>query len=350
MKKLLIITSLATLFVFEAKAGNPDRVGSAGASHLLINPWARSAGLANSAMASVNGVEACFLNVAGLAFTKKTDLVFSSSNYLAGTGIKLNAVGFGQKIGESGALGLTVVNMNFGDLAITETDLPEGGIGTFSPSYTNIGISYAKGFSNSIYGGLTMRLISEAIYNVRAQGVSFDAGIRYVTGEKENVRFGITLRNVGPPMRYRGDGLSTTATISTGSSGSTSLTMDQRSEKYELPSLVNVGFAYDHAFTETLKLTGNAQFTSNSFSRDQMGLGLDLAFRERFILRGGYMWDVGTTSEGNDGRTSVFTGPTGGVTVQVPAGTKGSVIGLDYSYRVTNPFAGVHSLGVHITL
>lgn len=350
MKKLLIITSLATLFALESKAGNPDRVGSAGASHLLINPWARSAGLANSAMASVNGVEACFLNVAGLAFTKRTDLVFSSSNYLAGTGIKLNAVGLGQKVGESGALGLTVVNMNFGDLAITETDLPEGGIGTFSPRYTNIGISYAKGFSNSIYGGITMKVISEAIYNVRAQGVAFDAGIRYVTGEKDNVRFGITLRNVGPPMRYKGDGLSTTATISTGSAGSTTLTMDQRSEKYELPSLVNVGFAYDHDFTETLKLTGNAQFTSNSFSRDQMGLGLDLAFRERFILRGGYMWDVGTTSEGNDGRTSVFTGPTAGLTVQVPAGTKGSVIGLDYSYRVTNPFAGVHSMGVHITL
>lgn len=350
MKKLLMIISIATLFVAETRGGNPDRVGSAGASHLLVNPWARSAGLANSAMASVNGVEACFLNVAGLAFTKKTDLVFSSSNYLAGTGIKLNAVGFGQKVGESGAIGLTVTNMNFGDLAITETDLPEGGIGTFSPNYTNIGLSYAKGFSNSIFGGLTMRLISESIYNVRAQGVAFDAGIRYVTGEKENVRFGIALRNVGPPMRYRGDGLSTTATISTGSAGTTSLTMDQRSEKYELPSMVNVGFAYDHYFSETLKLTGNAQFTSNSFSRDQMGLGLDLAFRERFILRGGYMWDVGTTSEGSTGRTSVFTGPTGGLTVQIPAGSKGSMIGLDYSYRVTNPFAGVHSMGLHITL
>ena len=100
----------------------------------------------------------------------------------------MNAFGFGQRVGESGVLGLSVTSMNFGDLEITEEDLPEGGIGSFSPTYTNIGMSYAKAFSNSIYGGITVRLISEAIYNVRSQGVSFDAGIRYVTGENDNVR------------------------------------------------------------------------------------------------------------------------------------------------------------------
>lgn len=346
MKKLLVIV-VSTLSALAVNAGNPDRAGSAGAGHLLINPWARSAGLGGSAMASVKGAEACFLNVAGLAFTPKTDLVFTNSQYLVGSGIRINSFGLGQKIGESSVLGLSVMNMNFGDIPITETNLPEGGIGTFSPNYTNIGLSYAKAFSNSIYGGLTVRLVSEAIYNVKAQGVSFDAGIRYVTGEKDNVRFGISLRNVGPPMRYRGDGLSVTATIPNGSQ-ITSLTMDQRSEKYELPSMVNVGFAYDFIFSEKSKLTANAQFTSNSFSRDQFGVGAEFSFRERFILRGGYQYETGIGSE--DDSKTVFTGPTGGFTVQIPAGKNGSIIGLDYSYRVTNPFAGVHSIGAHITL
>ena len=348
MKKLLILASAILITGVSAFAGNPDRAGSAGAGHLLINPWARSAGLANSGMASVNGAEAAFLNVAGLAFVRKTDLIFSNNQYLVGTGIKINAVGFAQKVGESGALGISVTNMNFGDIAITETDLPEGGIGTFSPNYTNIGLSYAKGFSNSIYGGLTVRLVSEAIYNVRSQGVSFDAGIRYITGEKDNVRFGITLRNVGPPMRYRGDGLSITASIPTSSSGSSSLTLDQRSEKYELPSLVNVGFAYDFLFTEKTKLTANLQYTSNSFTNDQIGLGAEFGFKNQFILRAGYQFEKGVTSE--EDRTTVFTGPTAGLTVQIPAGENQTMIGLDYSYRVTNPFSGVHSLGFHILL
>jgi hypothetical protein len=329
-------------------AGNPDRAGSAGASQLLINPWARNSALANSAMASVNGVEATFLNVAGLAFTRKTDITFSNNQYLVGTGIQINALGLGQRVGENGVLGLTVSNMRFGDIMITETDLPEGGIGNFSPTFTNIGLSYAKGFSNSIYAGLTARLVTEAIYNVKAQGVAFDAGIRYVTGEKDNVRFGITLRNVGPPMRYRGDGLSIDGTISTGSGNTSSLNVDMRSEKFELPSMVNVGFAYDFNFSEKSKLTANLQFTSNSFTRDQFAFGAEYSFNNRFILRGGYQYEANITSD--DERTTAFTGPAGGFTVQIPAGKGGSLLGIDYSYRVTNPFAGVHSIGLHIDI
>ncbi|MEN9334296.1 MAG: hypothetical protein RLY35_1476 [Bacteroidota bacterium] len=344
MKKNIATLIIAASTVLTAVAGNPDRAGSAGAGHLLVNPWARSAGLGYSAMASINGIEASFNNVAGLAFVNKTELLFSSSNYLVGTGIKINAFGFGQKVGESGVLGLSVTNMNFGDLEITEENLPEGGIGSFSPTYTNIGMSYAKAFSNSIYGGLTVRLISEAIYNVRSQGVSFDAGIRYVTGENDNVRFGISLRNVGPPMRYKGDGMTITATIPT---NGTSLTVEQRSEKYELPSLVNVGFAYDFIFSENAKLTSNFQYTSNSFTKDQWGVGGEFNLKDRFIYRMGYQWENGLKSA--EDRTTVFTGPTAGLTVQMPM-NNGGFIGLDYSYRTTNPFNGVHSMGLHLTL
>lgn len=347
MKKLSILVITAFAMSTAVFGGNPDRAGSSGAGHLLINPWARSAGLGGSAMASVTGVEACFLNVAGLAFTPKTDLVFTNNQYLVGSGIKINSFGLGQKLGESSVIGITVMNMNFGDIPITEVDLPEGGIGTFSPNFTNIGLSYAKAFSESIYGGITVRMISESIYNVRSQGVSFDAGIRYVTGEDDKVRFGIALRNVGPPMAYKGDGLTMTAIIPDGPR-QTSITMLQRSEKYELPSMVNVGFAYDFIFSENLKLTGDLQFTSNSFSRDQFGLGAELNFRDNFILRGGYQYETNIGSKENS--TTVFTGPAAGFTVQVPTGKTGTVIGLDYSYRTTHPFAGVHSIGAHITL
>jgi len=240
-------------------------------------------------------------------------------------------------------LGLSVTNMNFGDIGITEEALPEGGIGSFSPNYTNIGVSYAKAFSNSIYGGLTVRLISEAIYNVRSQGVSFDAGIRYVTGEDDNIRFGISLRNVGPPMRYKGDGLSITATIPTNGA---SLTVEQRSEKYELPSLVNVGFAYDFIISDEMKITSNMQYTSNSFTKDQWGVGGEFNLKDKFIYRMGYQWENGLKSAD---RTTVFTGPTAGLTVQLPM-NNGSIIGVDYSYRTSNPFNGVHSLGLHLTL
>ena len=87
------------------------RAGSAGASELLINPFARSSGWAGANVAGVEGLEGQYSNVAGLAFTEKTELIFSQTSWLQ-YGNKLfdsdNSVstistfGFSQKMGESG--------------------------------------------------------------------------------------------------------------------------------------------------------------------------------------------------------------------------------------------------------
>jgi len=345
MKKYLSILLISSLGLGSAFAGNPDRAGSAGASQLLINPWAASNGLAGANMASTLGLESTFLNVAGLAFIGKTELITANSIYLGGTGIRLNSVGFGTRIGSSAVLGLTVTSMSFGDIPITTEDLPEGGIGTFSPAFSNIGISLAKEFSNSIYAGFTLRIISESISNAKASGVAFDAGIRYITGDDDRMRFGIALRNVGAPMRYAGDGLTTTGTPQ---GSDQSMTVLMRSERYELPSLLNIGLAYDVVKNDNMVIEMNGQFTSNSFTKDQFGFATEARFGDNIALRAGYLYEAGVGTE--DDRTTVYTGPTAGLSLQVPAGSSGSVIAVDYSYRTTNPFNGTHTIGLKITI
>jgi hypothetical protein len=345
MKKQLSIILIATLGLGSVWAGNPDRAGSAGASQLLINPWAASNGLVGANMASIQGLESVFTNVAGLCFIGKNELITANSQYLSGTGISLNSVGFATRVGDSGVLGITVTSMQFGDIPIMTEDLPEGGIGTFSPSFSNIGVSYSKEFSNSIFAGITLRIIGESISNVKSSGVAFDAGIRYVTGEDDKMRFGISLRNVGPPMRYAGDGLTVTATPQGSSS---SLTVLQRSERYELPSLVNIGIAYDVLRSENMVIELNGMFTSNSFTKDQFGFGAETRIGNNFVIRAGYLWEQGLFSD--DNVTTAYTGPAGGLTLKVPAGSNGSVIGLDYSYRTTNPFNGTHTVGLKIAI
>ena len=61
-------------------------------------------------------------------------------------------------------MGMGVMSMNFGDIEITTVDMPDGGIGTFSPRFMNIGVSYAHIFSNSIQGGATIRMILSLIH------------------------------------------------------------------------------------------------------------------------------------------------------------------------------------------
>jgi len=253
-----------------------------------------------------------------------------------------------QRVGDVSVIGLSFTSMNFGDIMITTTDLPEGGVGSFSPRYYNLGFSYAREFSNSIYGGLTVRAISEQISNAKASGIAFDAGIRYVTGEKDNIKFGITLKNVGPPMTFEGDGFSVTTVIqNTGMSTTT----EQRSSSFELPSLVSIGFSYDFLFSETSKLTAAGAYSSNSFAKDNYRFGVEYSFvakKATFIARGGYVHEKGLF--GADTRTSALTGPTGGISIDMNAGEKGTQIGFDYTYRASNPFNGVHSIGLRINL
>src|SRR5687767_3579821 len=152
LKYLALSTSVLLAPVMEA--GNPERMGQAGATQLLINPYARNAGMVGSNSAKVHGLEAQFLNIAGTAFTRKTEVLFNRSNWLQGTGIYINAFGITQGIGETGTIGLGVVAINAGKIEITTEEQPEGGLGTFNPTFYNISFSYAKMFSDNIYGGV----------------------------------------------------------------------------------------------------------------------------------------------------------------------------------------------------
>jgi len=346
--KLLIATFLGYSISFNnVNAGNEDRVGQAGATELLINPFARSSGWAGANTSFVRGTEALFLNVAGSAFTKKTEFVFANSGWLGGSGINMNAFGFTQAVGKdkTGTIGMSLMSMNFGDIMRTTVDAPEGGLGFFTPSFVNIGLSYAKEFSNSIYGGIVFRTVSQSIADINALGICFDAGVQYVTGAKENLRFGISIRNIGPKMRFNGDGLSFKGEIpETGAS----LTVQQRSEAFELPSLLNIGVSYAFDLAEQHQLVAAGNFMSNSFSKDNFQFGVEYAFKKMFMIRTGYNYEAGI---GNlIDRTTALTGPTAGFTFEAPVSKGGSTFGLDYSFRAANPFGGVHTIGARINL
>lgn len=343
---VMILTGLCVLPIKNLNAGNEDRVGECGSQELLINPWARSSGWGGAGVACSRGIEAMYTNIAGLAFTPRTEIVFANTMWLKGSGVNINTFGLSQKVGETGVLGVSIMAMSFGDIDITTVDLPEGGSGTFTPSLMNINVSYSRMFSNSIYGGINIKVISQKISNLSAQGFAIDAGIQYITGEKENIMFGIALKNVGSKLKFKGDGLSISGNVL---GGSTQLTVEQRSAEYELPTTLNIGVAYDFIINDQHRITLAGTFISNSFGKDQYIVGLEYKMMNYLYLRGGYAMEKGTFKKAE--RSNALTGPHAGITVQVPVNKKkGSTIGLDYSYRATDPFQGVHSIGARINL
>lgn len=369
MKRLAVSLSIYGLLIcllpFNMFAGNEQRAGQAGASQLLLNPWARSSGLGNSNVASVNGLESVQINVAGTAFTNQTELLFARTNWFKSSGININAFGLTQKVSETGAFSLSVTSLDFGNIQITTVDLPEGGLGNFHPQYTTIALSYANAFSNSIYGGMSVKVVNEAISDLTASGIALDAGIIYVTGigkykndekKTDNFRFGITLKNVGPTMKYRGDGLSFRGTNEGSDIGRT---VEERSADYELPSCLEMGVSYDipvitktDAESKEVKadqlLRLSTTFTSNSFTNDRFHFGLEYNIKNILLIRGGYSYEKG--SDNIETRVISLTGPACGASIQIPLNDNGSIFSLDYSYRATENFDGCHSIGAKISL
>lgn len=325
--------------------GNPDRQGEAGASELLLNPWARSAGLHTMNTASISGLEAMRLNIAGLSRIDGRELVFANTRLYEGSTLKLNALGFAQRVGKSSAFGISLMSVDFGDIARTTTADPEGDGGIFSPSFFNLGIGYSYTYANKISVGFLFRGVSESLPNISAFGFALDAGVQYVTGENDNFRLGISLRNIGSPMRFGGEGLSFQGDNPEGTAQYL-LTFDQRSEDFELPSVLNIGMSYDFYFTEKMILRSLVNFTSNAFSRDQIGGGLEFMYNDMVTLRAAYKSDFGDAGTFKD---NIYSGVSAGASILLPFSTGGkSKIGVDYAYRATNPFRGTHNFSLRL--
>lgn len=338
----------AVIACSNAFAGNEDRVGSAGASQLMVNPWARSTGSADAGIANTVGLEATFTNIAGLAFVDKTQIKFNYTNWLGAANVPFISAGLAQRISETGVLSFSIQSMNFGSIAVTSVELPEGGGAMFTPTFSVFNVGYAHKFSNTISGGVNFKVVSESIANLRSSGVAIDAGVRYVTGENDKIKFGVTLKNVGPTMHYKGDGLATQ--INYQSSGVLA-TLEQRSQSFEMPSLLGIGASYDFIFSENSKLIAMFGFTANSFSSDQYRVGLDYGISTEnaaFNIRAGYIAEKDIFN--SEKRNNALTGFTAGFSVDALAGKSKSPLGIEYAMRLSNPFGVINTFGITIGL
>ena len=348
MKNILITAFLSLAIIPMLYAGNEDRVGSAGAAHLLVNPWARSSAIGDAGYAQINGLEATYTNIAGLAYTDKTQIKFNYSNWMGSAGVSFNSAGIAQRISEEGVIAISVQSMNFGDIPITTVENPEGNIGFFSPRTNIFNVGYARKFSSSISGGINFKVISENISNLKANGIAIDAGIRYVTGEEDQLKFGITLKNVGPVMRYSGDGLAQQVEYtSTGFIAS----LEERSATFEMPSLLCIGGSYDFIFNENNKLNLALGFTANSFSNDQYRIGMDYGMTNEkmaFNLRAGYVYEKNLLNVEN--RSNALIGPSAGFSIDALVGKNKTALGLEYCARFAGVFGTIHTIGATISL
>lgn len=365
MKRLLILATIAGLVSGQsAMAGNDTKRGQAGATELLINPWSRSTGWNAANSGGIRGVESMLVNIAGLSYLNKVDIAASTQFYMSGAGIQVNALGLGARVSDNGVLGVSFQSISLGDFQQTTVNQPDGTGFNFSPTLFNLGLGYSQKFSNSISGGIMVRTTYQSIPNASALGVSIDAGIQYATGDQERFKFGIALRNVGPKMRYSGEGLGFRT-----DRDFISYTAQSKVAPFEMPALLSIGAGYDVVKQTDHRLTAAATFVSNSYTRDLFQPGIEYAWREMFMLRSGYQIYQDFAQVGGDA-TDVHTGLAAGASFLLPLSKKNdgdvalditdgaqakadknsAVLSIDYSFRATSIYKGTHSVGLTLNL
>ncbi len=353
---IMLVITASTLWAQDP----PERVGQAGAAELLINSMPRSSAFKGLDIASADGIEASWVNPGGIARTTGTELMFARTDWLMGSDIQINSFGFSQGLGnENGVLGVLVNAFSMGEFVRTTTSQPDGTLGTFSPTYINIGLSYARKFTERIHVGFTTRIVHESTPEVIANGVAFDAGIQYRAGERDRLKLGIALRNVGPTMRFGGDGLSGRVPIEPKNPFSSRINIPTAA--FELPATLSMGGSYDFFLGSSNTVSVLAGFISNSYYQDQGGLGLAYKYKDYVIIRGSFLYENGIFGKivGVDNRYNAHTGGALGATFQVPFGTGKydasgnetfSMFSLDASYRFSNPFGGTLTMGARIDI
>lgn len=340
-KYLVILAALLGIYPVQAYAqSSSDRAGSAGATYMLLPKTARAASLGGSVTGGVvglNGLEALDANPAGLTLNTGTSALFSRIEYVADIGI--NTFGVAQRFG-SNNIALLVSAWDFGDIPKQTEENPEITEVTYNASNTQVGLSYAREFTDRIVAGVTVKAISEVIDDVNAAGVAFDAGMQYTVGES-GLRFGVSLKNFGPQMIYSGEGLQEDLTIPDQQPGASPNAFIIKAQEFELPSLLNFGVTYTRQVGASAAVTFIGNFRSNSYDQDQFAGGLELGFRDLLYVRGGYEFQ-------EDMDRSMFQGWNVGAGLNLDI--SGNRLSVDYAYRGTDFFDDVQMITASITL
>ena len=325
----------------EALAGSEQRKGTSGATELRIGVGPRGNALGSSVVGDIAGIEALFFNPAGLASMENTEATFSHTQYFAD--MKLNYAAVGTVTG-FGAIALSAKVLSIGEVIVTTEDAPDGTGEIAEPTFSVLGLHYARQFTDRVLFGGSISYVNERIISTTANGVAFDFGVQYLTGWN-GLRFGMSMKNFGPSMKFDGDDLNNTFVPPDSDPQSGTRTFRATSAAFEMPSYFVLGASYDLINNGQNRFALMSAFQNNNFIGDNLSGGAEWTYRQMFSLRGSYFGSILTNTDPVTGADSGVEFESGDDLYQgfaIGAGariqTGGSKLGVDVAFKPVDAF------------
>lgn len=350
----LVPAALLASVAMSAFAGSEGRTGTAGATELTIPVGARGSALGGAVASDVRGIEAMFYNPAGLAALGGTDVLVSHESYFAD--MKVNYAGAATKLGGLGVIGVSAKVLSIGDILVTTENAPEGTGEVLTPTFTVMGVTWARQFTDRVNFGGTVNLVSENIVDNKASGMAFDFGVQYST-DWHGFGLGMVMKNIGSSMSFTGPGFELRAPDPASDPNSSNKVTQFESSSFEMPSYFTLATCYNLQQSSIQRLTVMAAFQNNNFSGDNLRGGLEWGYRDLFALRGSYFGSYNGRIDTATGEESfkfgsgddLYSGWSLGGGVKAKMGAEGR-IGVDFAWKPvkSGTFDDIYELGVNL--
>jgi hypothetical protein len=332
----LVLVLLAGVAV-PALAGSNGRKGTEGAPELTIAVGPRGTALGGAVVGDVTGVEAMFWNPAGLGLLPKTEAMFSHTQYFAD--MKLNYVGVATNMGPFGVVGFSAKVLSIGDVIVTTETAPEGTGEIAQPTFTVLGLTWARQFTDRVLFGATGQLVNEHVIEQGATGVAFDFGFQYLT-DWRGLKLGMVMKNFGPSMTYSGPGTEISLLPADQDPSSQPRIFTTESASFELPSYFTMAASMDVYSQAAYRFTALGALQNNNFLGNALRAGLEWSYRDQIALRASYYGSFRgnmNTATGEDqseftGGDDLYTGLGLGGGFNIRTGETGRM-GVDFCWR-----------------
>jgi hypothetical protein len=331
MKKIFILI-YSFIFSILLFAQNPN-LGSSGAQFLKIPLGAKETGMAGTVVGLTGGASSIFWNPAGIAKVQATDLHFSYMKWF--DLFDMNAAAVAYNLADIGVIGASVISFSTGPIEITTEQSPNGTGNYYDANDIAIGLTYARYLTTQFNVGLTIKYISQNIWNENASGFAFDIGTQYHL-DFQNLTIAMSMTNFGGNLKFEGPDLEVRQQSDPNFPLSRLAPADLRTSGYPLPLNFQVGFGIDIYNSEFMKIIGGIDAVHPNDNRERLQFGAQISVFDRFFLRGGYLYH-------HDTQDFAF-----GAGVNLPLGN--TIIGFDYSYSHYDILPSVNRISINMNI
>ncbi len=267
-------------------ASTITRVGTTAAQFLKLGVGARAIALGGAYVAESSDLSSLYWNPAGLARLDGSGVQLNKTRYLAG--VDYNMAAFGTRIRDIGSIGLSILLLDSGNMAVRTEAEPEGTGEQFKVQSFAIQTTFARNLTDRFSIGGSLKYIQERIWHSTASAFAFDVGTLFTT-PFDGVRLGASLSNLGPKMRMDGRDILFSEDPNPNTTGTAEIVNAQyRMDAHPLPLVFRVGVAWDAYESGTHRLLVSTDAAHPNDNAEYVNAGMEYTFRELFSVRVGY--------------------------------------------------------------